>query len=99
MGLDVDQDPDYRDVIYVEELIGSETVNTMPRETIEAFEDHGEFADTLERASTTRELERFAEAGIDYDDVVATLEREGVKKFADSFRSCSTVSPPSATSS
>src|SRR5690242_4459698 len=43
------KNPDYRDVIYVEELIGPETVNTMPEETIEAFEDHGEVAPTLER--------------------------------------------------
>ena len=82
------KNPDYRDVIYVEELIGPHTVNTMPIETIEAFEDHGELADTLEQGlDDARDvLERFAQAGIDYDDVVAVLEREGVEKFADSFR-------------
>jgi transaldolase len=82
------KNPAYRDVLYVEELIGPQTVNTMPRETIEAFQDHGRVEDTLERdiEGAQRTLERFAEAGIDYDDVVAVLEREGVEKFATSFR-------------
>jgi transaldolase len=82
------KNPDYRDVIYVEELIGPETVNTMPLETIEAFEDHGELADTLEQGvdEARQTLEALAQAGIDYDDVVETLEREGVQKFADSFK-------------
>ena len=81
------KNPAYRDVLYVEELIGPETVNTMPEETIEAFEDHGEVALTLERDldEARRVFERIAEAGVDYDDVVAVLEREGVQKFADSF--------------
>jgi transaldolase len=81
------KNPDYRDVLYVEELIGPETVNTMPEETIEAFEDHGEVALTLERDldEAKRVFERIAEAGVDYDDVVAVLEREGVHKFSDSF--------------
>jgi len=82
------KNPEYRDVLYVEELIGPETVNTMPRETIEAFQDHGRVQDTLERDvdGARRTFERFAQAGIDYDDVVAVLEREGVAKFARSFR-------------
>jgi transaldolase len=82
------KNPDYRDVLYVEELIGPHTVNTMPRETIEAFLDHGQAQDTLEQdvEAARRTFERFREAGVDYDDVVAVLEREGVKKFADSFR-------------
>jgi transaldolase len=82
------KNPDYRDVVYVEELIGPQTVNTMPRETVEAFQDHGQVKDTLEADvdEARRTLERFAEAGIDYDDVVAVLEREGVEKFAKSFR-------------
>jgi transaldolase len=82
------KNPAYRDVLYVEELIGPSTVNTMPRETIEAFQDHGRVEPTLERDidEAHRTLERFADAGIDYDDVVAVLEREGVEKFADSFR-------------
>jgi transaldolase len=81
------KNPAYRDVMYVEELIGPKTVNTMPEETIAAFQDHGEVELTLERNidEARRILERFAEAGIDYDDVTETLEREGVQKFADSF--------------
>ena len=81
------KNPAYRDVLYVEELIGPETVNTMPEETIDAFEDHGEVALTLERdlGEAKRVFERVAEAGVDYDDVVETLEREGVQKFSDSF--------------
>jgi transaldolase len=82
------KNPDYRDVIYVEELIGPKTVNTMPRSTIEAFMDHGRVEPTLERDvdGAKRTLEQFAEAGIDYDDVVETLEREGVEKFDKSFK-------------
>jgi transaldolase len=82
------KNPAYRDVLYVEDLIGPETVNTMPEETIDAFQDHGEVALTLEADldAAKRVFEQVAEAGVDYDDVVVTLEREGVEKFADSFR-------------
>jgi transaldolase len=82
------KNPDYRDVLYVEGLIGAETVNTMPEETIRAFQDHGRVELTLERdVEQARELlDQLAAAGIDYDDVTATLEEEGVQKFADSFR-------------
>jgi transaldolase len=81
------KNPAYRDVMYVEELIGPETVNTMPAETIEAFQDHGEVAPTLERGveEAKRVFEQIAAAGVDYDDVVRVLEEEGVQKFADSF--------------
>ena len=81
------KNPAYRDVIYVEELIGPHTVNTMPRETVDAFLDHGRVEETLTRDvdGAQRTLEAFAQAGIDYGDVVATLEREGVEKFAKSF--------------
>ena len=81
------KNPAYRDVLYVEELIGAETVDTMPRETIEAIQDHGNVDDTLERdvEGARQVLQAFADAGIDYDDVVQTLEREGVEKFAKSF--------------
>jgi transaldolase len=83
------KNPAYRDVLYVEELIGPETVNTMPEETIGAFQDHGRVAPTLEQGVDEARLvlERFAAAGVDYDDVTLTLEREGVEKFADSFAS------------
>jgi len=81
------KNPDYRDTMYVEELIGPDTVDTMPQETIEAFQDHGVVAETLERDldGARRLFEELEGAGIDYDDVVDTLEREGVQKFADSF--------------
>jgi len=82
------KNPNYRDVIYVEELIGPHTVNTMPPKTIHAFLDHGRVEDTLEQGvdEAHRTLEGFQKAGIDYDDVVEVLEREGVQKFADSFK-------------
>ena len=82
------KNPEYRDVLYVEELIGPETVNTMPLETVEAFQDHGHVRPTLEEdVDEARELlDKLAGAGVDYADVTDTLEREGVEKFADSFR-------------
>jgi transaldolase len=81
------KNPEYRDVMYVEELIGPMTVNTMPEETISAFEDHGKVAVTVGQGidEAKRLLEELDRAGIDYDDVTDTLEREGVEKFADSF--------------
>ena len=81
------KNPDYRDVMYVEELIGPETVDTMPEETIKAFQDHGRVAETLTRDSDgARKLfDDLKHAGVDYADVVLTLEREGVQKFSDSF--------------
>ena len=81
------KNPAYRDVLYVEELIGPEVVNTMPLETIQAFQDHGEVRDTLEEDLDEAHalLDELAKAGVDYDDVIETLEREGVQKFAESF--------------
>jgi transaldolase len=82
------KNPEYRDVMYVEDLIGPETVNTMPLETIRAFQDHGEVrGDTvLEGVDDAHALlQKLAEAGVDYDDVTDTLEQEGVQKFCDSF--------------
>jgi transaldolase len=81
------KNPTYRDVMYVEELIGPKTVNTMPLETIEAFQDHGVVADTLEaRVDEARQvLADLERVGVDYDDVVLVLEKEGVQKFSDSF--------------
>ena len=82
------KNPAYRDVVYVEELIGPKTVTTMPRETIDDFQDHGRVENTLERGvdEARDTLARFAQAGVDYDDVVAVLEKEGVQKFAKSFQ-------------
>jgi transaldolase len=81
------KNPEYRDVLYVESLIGPNTVNTMPEETITAFQDHGVVALTLEEGVEEAEelFAQLAEAGVDYDDVTETLEREGIEKFSDSF--------------
>jgi transaldolase len=81
------KNPEYRDVLYVEELIGPDTVNTMPLETIQAFQDHGVVRDTLTEGIEEARLlfSQLAEAGVDYADVVETLEREGVEKFSQSF--------------
>jgi transaldolase len=82
------KNPAYNDVMYVEDLIGADTVNTMPLETIEAFQDHGRVpGDTvLEGVDEAHQLlDDLAAAGVDYDDVTATLEAEGVQKFGDSF--------------
>jgi transaldolase len=81
------KNPAYRDTLYVEELIGADTVNTMPEQTIRDFQDHGSPAPRLERGveQATRVLAELAAAGIDYDDVTGTLEREGVEKFSASF--------------
>lgn len=81
------KNPAYSDVLYVEELIGAETVNTLPEETIRAFQDHGRRRRSLEENvdDARRLLERIDSVGVDYDDVTATLERQGVDAFAASF--------------
>jgi transaldolase len=82
------KNPEYRDVMYVEELIGPDTVDTMPAETVVAFQDHGEVrGDTVtEKVGKAHKLlAELEQVGIDYDDVTETLELEGVQKFADSF--------------
>ena len=81
------KNPAYRDVLYVEELIGRETVNTLPESTLLAFQDHGRVAETLTHgvADAMRHLDHLADVGLSYDDVVETLEAEGVEKFKASF--------------
>jgi transaldolase len=81
------KNPAYPDVMYVEELIGPDTVDTMPEETIEAYQDHGDPQVRLDKGldEARRVLDELAKAGVDYDDVTQTLEREGVEKFAQSF--------------
>ena len=81
------KNPAYRDVLYVEDLIGPQTVNTMPEETIRAFQDHGEVALTIEQNldEARRVFEQVEAAGVSVDDVTHTLEVEGVQKFTDSF--------------
>jgi len=81
------KNPAYRDVLYVEELIGSDTVNTMPLKTIESFRDHGRvrlsIEDHLPEAKT--QLAALADVDIHYEQVTRQLQDEGVQKFADSF--------------
>lgn len=77
------KNPAYRDVLYVEELIGPETVNTMPPATLEAFRDHGEVRPSLTEgmAQARQDLKSLAEVGVDLGEVTETLQREGVEKF------------------
>jgi transaldolase len=82
------KNPAYRDVMYVEELIAPGVVNTMPEATIHAFADHGEVrGDTITSnyADAQRVLDDLARLDIEYDDVIETLEREGVEKFSASW--------------
>ena len=84
------KNPDYPDLLYVENLVAKDTVNTMPLETIDAYQDHGDpspspFSDhDIEQAQ--KDLDRLGEVGIDYDDVVQVLEDEGVAKFTASWQ-------------
>ena len=81
------KNPAYRDVIYVEELIGAETVNTLPPATLTAFRDHGVVRRSLEEglANADEPIRRLAAVGIDLDAATAELQREGVEKFAQPF--------------
>ena len=81
------KNPAYRDVLYVEELIGPDTINTMPPETVEAFRDHGKVSQTIEQniPEAERQLNELERAGISLDEVTAKLTRDGVQAFADSF--------------
>jgi transaldolase len=81
------KDPDLPDTIYVDKLVGPETVNTMPKKTIEAVKDHGEIRPTLEEGVDEAKelLGRLREAGMDYEDVTDTLEQQGIEKFTEPF--------------
>jgi transaldolase / glucose-6-phosphate isomerase len=76
---------DYRDVLYVEELIGPDTVNTVPPATLDAFRDHGEVRDSLEEniEEARHVLEELERSGISLDAITAELVKDGVKQFAD----------------
>lgn len=80
------KDPAYSDVKYVEELIGPDTVNTMPLATINAFQDHGRVARTIDTHldDAYRTIDRLEEAGISMQDVTGGLLNDGVRLFADS---------------
>jgi transaldolase len=83
------KNPSYSDLLYVEGLVVANSVNTMPLDTIEAYQDHGDpnprsFNDfDIEKAQDT--LDSLGDVGVDYDDVVQTLEDEGVEKFVASW--------------
>lgn len=81
------KDPSYRDLLYIDSLIGPGTVNTMPDATIEAFLDHGTVARTVDQGldQTRAGWVALAEVGIDVDDVSRTLEEEGVASFSKSY--------------
>ncbi len=82
------KNPRYRDVRYVEELIGPYTVNTLPEATLAAFKDHGHVTATLEQhpEEAQRVFRQLADVGIDLVQVTRELERAGVKAFVDSFQ-------------
>jgi transaldolase len=77
------KNPDYPDVKYVEALIGPETVNTLPQETLDAYRDHGRPAPRLEEDLSKAEwvLRTLPELGIDIDRVTGQLVHEGIEKF------------------
>jgi transaldolase len=83
------KNPAYRDVLYVEQLIGPDTVNTMPPATIEAFRDHGEIARTVDAhfSVAERTIAELGAVGIDMRDVTDKLLREGLASFQKSFDS------------
>jgi transaldolase len=81
------KNPDYLDVKYVEELVGPETVNTIPTSTLDAYRDHGRPSDALAEGVTTcvDRLERLHAIGIDLEAVTTKLQLDGVAAFAASF--------------
>jgi transaldolase len=81
------KNPAYPDTLYVDSLIGPDTVNTLPESTIAAFEDHGTLARTIDSGVGDAEavMRALAEVGVDMDDVGRTLEDQGVASFHESF--------------
>jgi transaldolase len=81
------KNPDLSDVLYVESLIGPDTINTIPMETFKAYKDHGDPQLRIDYELETAHwvLDQLSELGIDYDQMTQQLENEGVKKFVDPF--------------
>ncbi len=81
------KNPAYPDTLYIDELIGPDTVNTIPDATLDAFEDHGTVARTVDQGvdEARADLEALAAVGVDLDDVGQVLEDEGVAAFSKSF--------------
>jgi transaldolase/glucose-6-phosphate isomerase len=82
------KNPRYRDVLYVEELIGADTVDTIPPATFDAFRDHGKLRNSLTEdvAGAAKEMDNLAKAGISMKEVTDKLLVDGVKLFADAFK-------------
>lgn len=81
------KNPDYSDVYYVEELIGPDTVNTVPPKTMDAFRDHGTVENRLEQGldEAMQQLDTLATTTVNLNDITSTLEKAGVESFADAF--------------
>jgi transaldolase len=81
------KNPDYNDVLYVDELIGPDTVNTLPPATLEAFRDHGKVGQTLTESldEARGQIDRLEEYAIDFDAITEQLQVDGVAAFAKSF--------------
>jgi transaldolase len=81
------KNPEYVDTLYVDTLIGPDTVNTMPEATLEAFDEHGTLARTVDAdpVAARQVLASLGDAGVDLDDVARVLEDQGVASFAKSF--------------
>jgi transaldolase len=79
------KNPAYSDVMYVDELIGPHTVNTLPEETLEAFDDHGRLGRTIDLADAAEVWAELTDIGVDLDDVAQRLEHDGVAAFMASF--------------
>ena len=81
------KDPSFSDVLYVEALIGKDTINTLPMETIDAFRDHGKVADTLTQDidGANKTMSDLKDLGIDIDEITQKLENEGIEKFNNAY--------------
>lgn len=81
------KNPRYSDILYVQELIGAHTVNTLPQNTLEAFLDHGMVELTIEdeNEKARQQMQALAELGVSYEQITLELEQEGVAAFAKSF--------------
>jgi transaldolase len=81
------KNPAYSDVLYLDALIGPDTINTVPPETLSRFDDHGTVAPTLtgHEEDARERMERLARLGVDFDDVTRALEDEGIEKFSKSY--------------
>ena len=81
------KNPAYSDVLYLDALIGPDTINTVPPDTLRKFDDHGTVAPTLagHEADARARMERLARLDVDFDDVTGVLEDEGIEKFEKSY--------------